>query len=389
MLSNLKSGIPQSLSDRVKSRILHTWERVRNKVRSLLHPLERRVNYFLDIISTEYNFRFRRQEIQQLLEKQRGLPRGLHIEGTNICNAKCTFCAYPQMERPKQTMPMDQFRRVIDEYVAMGGKYVSLTPIVGDPFVDPHIFERLDDLYRRPEIEGFYFYTNAILMKPEVSERLLAYSDKLKVFISMGGFDRETYKAIMGVDQYDRVRRHIEALVEIKRKANSPIGVTISIRCPKSKCYRALWHSICNWQSQGLIALEWPYFGFDSWAGKIKAEDLRKVGLEPMQAPYKRGACELLYLRPVVLANGKINACACRDVEAQLIVGDIKDSTLAEVWEGKGIDDIIERHERGDFPEVCKQCTWYVSVYNQRRTTVLKPLLNWREVESDDSFRLY
>lgn len=106
---------------------------------------------------------------------------------------------------------------------------------------------------------------------------------------------------------------------------------------------------------------------FDSWAGKVKNPDLERVGLEATQPPYKRGACELLFAKPIVLANGKVNACACRDVEVELIVGDLADAPLKEIWAGQGIDSIIDQHERGDFPEVCRRCTWYNSIYNNRR----------------------
>src|SRR3989338_2398722 len=73
-------------------------------------------------------------------------PHALYVEGTNICNAECVFCAYPEMQRPKKVMAMVFFKSVIDQYVAMNGTEVDLTPIVGDPFVDGKIFERLDYL---------------------------------------------------------------------------------------------------------------------------------------------------------------------------------------------------------------------------------------------------
>jgi MoaA/NifB/PqqE/SkfB family radical SAM enzyme len=320
--------------------------------------------------------------MQERLARQRGLPRGLHIEGTNVCNAKCVFCAYPQMKRPKQTMAMPLFRRIIDEYVAMGGRNVSLTPIVGDPFVDPYLFERLDDLHRRPEIVYFYFYTNAILMKPGVSERLMAYGDKLRVKVSMGGFDRATYRVLMGVDQFERVQRRIEAFIDAKRRTGSSIGFVIAVRCPSEKCAGAFWETIGAWRDEGLLTIELADGfgdGFDTWAGKISRAELRRVGLRPMPKPYKRGACEMLYTKPVILADGRVNACACRDVEAELIVDDVERSSLAAIWNGKGIDDIIDRHERGDFPDVCRRCTFYISVYNQRRSTLLQPQLNWRD----------
>ncbi|MER3492115.1 MAG: hypothetical protein C4323_07160 [Mastigocladus sp. ERB_26_2] len=341
--------------------------------------LKLKIEYLLDLIVTEYYFRFRRSEIQQELKLIRNLPRNLHIEGTNSCNAKCTFCAYPQMERGKEVMPMEEFRRILDEYVAMGGQYVSLTPIVGDPFVDRYLFERLDNLNSRPQIKGFYFYTNAILMKPEVSEKLLTYGEKLNIYVSWGGFDRESYKAIMGVDRFDIVRRNIEAFIEAKLKLHSSTALTIALRCPPTKWSGDLWEKFNQWKNEKIINIQFIN-AYDSWAGKVKYEELKRVGLEPVIQPYKRGACELLYMKPIILANSKVNACACRDVEAELIIGDLKESTLPEIWAGQGIEELINRQENGDFPDVCKRCTWYVSVYNYRkRNSRISTMQHWSE----------
>ncbi len=61
----------------------------------MLRPLKRHVGRLLDLVLTEYCFRLQRQPIRQVLESTRKLPQNLHLEGTNICNAKCVFCAYP------------------------------------------------------------------------------------------------------------------------------------------------------------------------------------------------------------------------------------------------------------------------------------------------------
>lgn len=337
------------------------------------------VNYWLGTVLVEYNFRFKRNAIRERLKKLRRIPRCLHIEGTNICNAKCNFCAYPQMERAKQVMPMPDFQEYIDQYISMGGKHISLTPIVGDPFVDRYLFDRLDYLYSLPQIESFYFFTNAILMTPEVSEKLLTYGDKLSVHVSWGGFDRDTYKTNMGVDRFDLVCQNIKTFIDKKRIANSSIGFYIGVRCPLSNCKGALWEEFRTYERDGLLGIHFTDGGYDSWAGKIKPEDLEKIGLVPLDMPYKRGACEFLFTKPVILANGKVNACASRDVEAELIVGDLKESNLSEVWTGQGIEEIIERQERGDFPDVCKRCTCYISVYNSLKSRTYKSALNWND----------
>ncbi len=415
-LNSLKSAVPQPWKQQIKSRFLQPLQRLKQKLTSKISYLKDRLQeryiqtrtklaqflqlrwqYVQGAMSTEYNFRFRRAEIQQHLQKIRNLPRGIYIEATNICNAKCTFCAYPLMERPKQTMPIDVFQRIVDEYIELGGKYVGLTPIVGDPFVDPYLFERLDYLDRCPEIAGFHFYTNAILMKPKIIEKLLKYEQKLKIFVSWGGFDRQTYKEIMGVDYFDLVQRNIEAFVAAKQQSRShsvsagesQTQLTIALRCPTIKLYGDLWNQFCQWEQQGLIAIEGHIMEYDSWAGKINADRLKSVGLNSRLMPHKRGACEMLYTKPVVLANGKVNACSCRDVEAELIVGDLHESSLKEIWQGEGIDAIVDRHERGDFPDVCQRCTWYVSVYNRHQSTIFNPWLNWSEDGEEEARRLW
>ena len=127
--------------------------------------LREKFSYGLEWTKLVVNYQLMRSSILNRFHLFGAWPHSLYIEGTNICNARCAFCAYPQMERPKVTMTMEVFRKAIDEYLALGPGEVDLTPIVGDPFVDKFLFERLDD--SRPGPCPLPFYTNAILMKPE------------------------------------------------------------------------------------------------------------------------------------------------------------------------------------------------------------------------------
>jgi radical SAM protein with 4Fe4S-binding SPASM domain len=357
--------------------------RARSGARAALSPsLRARLSHALDVLDTEWHFRFRRRAIRRRLEGLRKVPRGLHVEGTNTCNAACVFCAYPQMERKKQTLGMEPFRRLVAEYVAMGGRHVSLTPIVGDPFVDKHLFERLDHLMGIEEVRGISFYTNAILMSREHSERLMAYAPKLHVHVSWGGFDEATWNAVMGVRKFAPARDAVLGFLEVKERSASPIRFTLALRCPEASCRGELYERIDAFRRRGLVEIA-GMADYDSWAGKIDPGALQAVGLAPRRMPYKRGACELLFTKPVVLADGRVNACACRDVEAELIVGDIRETPLSEIWAGAGITELIERHERGDYPDVCRRCTYFVSVYNSRRSRTFerdgRPAGNWAE----------
>jgi MoaA/NifB/PqqE/SkfB family radical SAM enzyme len=331
-------------------------------------PVERAV--------TELTYRFRRQRIEELLVEAQRVPRGLHLEATNICNARCVFWAYPQMERPKQTMSMEMFRDIIDQYVASGGSHVSLTPIVGDPFVDPLLFERLDYLAELDAIESFYFFTNAILMNRDASQQLMRYGDRLRVCISMGGFDRETYHRVMGVDRFESVWPNLEAFLEEVESSGSEISLEIHVRCGPEDLRGEVWGALEELERQSRLLIA-QIDEYDSWAGKISPEALAESGLRPSRMPHKRGPCELLYMKPVVLANGEVNACACRDVEAELIVGDLGEQSLEEVFEGDALTELRNRQMRGDFPDVCQRCSYYVSVFNPLKSRIASDELNW------------
>ncbi len=335
-------------------------------------------------LATELGYRFKRRTVDRRLEQTRGLPRALHLEATNVCNARCVFCAYPQMERPKQTMPMARFESVVDQYVALGGSHVSLTPIVGDPFVDPHLFERLDHLAQRPEIQGFYFFTNAIRMTRRHSRRLVGYGERLRVCVSMGGFDRQTWARLMGVDRFDQAWRNLQDFVAEADAADAPASLEIHLRCADSDLRGEAWEQVRAWQRQGRVTVA-AIDHYDSWAGKIPSAELAAHGLEPAAMPHKRGACELLYMKPVVLADGRVNACACRDVEAELVVGDLEHDSLEQVLDGPTLADLRQRHRRGDFPDVCRRCTYYVSVYNPLASRIDSDELSWNPPGNESS----
>lgn len=289
-------------------------------------------------------------------------PHALYIEGTNICNARCVFCAYPQMERPKVTMPLDLFRKAVDQHLSLGMSEVDLTPIVGDPFVDKYLFERLDDLASRPELSRFHFYTNAILLKPEQVPRLLSYGERFWIFCSFGGFDRETYHRIMGVDKFDEAVANIRLLIDKKAETLSTIRVSVNLRVPPGSENGEFWDYLRRRQADGVITLG-RVDDFDNWGGLISEEVLRQAGLTPKPPPRHRGTCRRLLTGPVVLADGRVNACCCRDVEATLIIGDLKSESLEQVLSGSKLKELIARHETGDFPEICRRCTKYQPVW--------------------------
>ena len=54
---------------------------------------------------------------------------GVNIETTNVCNANCTFCAYQYQTRDMGIMSEQLFKKIVEEYSALGGGSLGLTPL--------------------------------------------------------------------------------------------------------------------------------------------------------------------------------------------------------------------------------------------------------------------
>src|SRR3972149_3969458 len=91
----------------------------------------------------------------------------LHLETIAICNAACVFCPYPTMKRPRGTMSMDLFRKIIDEAATISRiEEVCLTGL-GEPLLDRQVVERLRYVRKKMPLIQTTLYTNGSLLSAE------------------------------------------------------------------------------------------------------------------------------------------------------------------------------------------------------------------------------
>jgi hypothetical protein len=104
-------------------------------------------------------------------------------------------------------------------------------------------------------------------------------------------------------------------------------------------------------------------FRYDSWAGKIQAQDL--TGNMKLRKPSalrrpRISPCSELYSGPMVYWDGKVGACGCRDVDAsELIIGDANEEHLAAIWMGTELSKLRDEFLTDEVRDICKSCTHY------------------------------
>jgi MoaA/NifB/PqqE/SkfB family radical SAM enzyme len=303
------------------------------------------------------NFRHSPQ-VARLREIARANPLILQIETTNICNSRCVFCAYPSMKRRKGIMSMALFEKVVQDYCRMGGGPVSLTPVVGDALLDPHLLERIEILAAQPEINQISLTTNAIALERYSDDdlrKLLKSLDCMQV--SVGGLDPLTYRTLYGVDQFPQVQQAMERLLDLKDSVPGQTDITFAFRTTDWQFERRFRRQLKEYRRRGaFISHIWNYANY---AGMVQTD--KQLQLEVIDGHgEKLQPCIYATVHMAVCWDGQITACGCADFEGQALkVGHAGEETLAEVWSGKKRAAILASFASGKAPGICRKCSAY------------------------------
>ncbi len=298
---------------------------------------------------------------------------GLIIGVTNICNARCVFCAYPRAVDAKElkggVMSFAIFKKVVDEWRALGGDNIDLTHTVGDPLIDPGLIEKINYGFKTAGMKKITFITNGILLNRNDNYRKLIDAGVSEIYISTSGVDREDYEKTYGVQHYDEMLSGVHNLLRYNRERGEPTFIAIRFRNGKAP-------------SQIIAAKEFqekirPFFSarvrcnftvdFDNWGGLIRQEELTgRMRLRTIDNDTNIPCGGLFSF--MVRFDGSVRLCGCRFKRSDMddmVVGNIKDRSLLEISQSPEAWKIIEGFYVGKRPETCLDCTLYSPVNAQ------------------------
>lgn len=256
----------------------------------------------------------------------------LQIETLAGCNARCTMCPVPEMDRPKGRMDQSLFVRIVDQAVEMG--CTQIVPFLnGEPFLDPLIFERLTVLTLRRIT--FHLFTNASKLTKERADHLALFPLS-ELVISFVGGTKEAYERVMSLD-YDKVKANIRYMLSV---ATFPVKVYMTEFRDNEGTVDAF---RAEWGDRAFVG------AYADWAGK-KPDPVVNLHLRDSKP------CPRVLERMTVLVDGRVSLC-CLDVEGEVILGDLNTQTLHDVWESQQWRRDAHRALNFDLP-LCRSCNW-------------------------------
>ncbi len=298
-------------------------------------------------------------------------PRqSINIEVTSFCNLKCRFCAYQKKQGSKGHMPNDRFFDYVEQAARMGFTEFHLTPVTGDVFMDPRLFDKLHFLENHPKVKSYAFFTNFTIPNRDAIGQLMGLHKLAHLTLSIYGHDLGSFKAITQANEkvYQRLLDHLRFLLEHLDQCRFKLAIG----------WRS-YHKIPGGRPSALIELLQQYKTrgikvgrsqvYNNWGGYVSNADVAGLDIDiNSRASYKKGACAMLFNSIMVMADGTVNGCPCRDVDASLKIGDLNQQPLAAILSTGNQDymRLIEAQQHGHYPLVCNNCDFYKSIYYYR-----------------------
>jgi radical SAM protein with 4Fe4S-binding SPASM domain len=277
------------------------------------------------------------------------LPPFIHIETTNVCNARCTMCSYPIMERQKGYMTDELFAKVLRDCKDMGVKDVNLQ-FLGEPLLDRKICDRI----RAAKEFAFrvQMVSNASLLDATMSSQLLASGlDELR--ISMDGFAKKTFEDIRVGLKFERVKQNILGFLDLSSRFNGskPRVVMTFVGLPENKNESRQFYDF--WRNKvDLVIISQA----KDWAGQLPLVQLGVTYTTNLPPP----PCNHLWEEMIVLYDGRVTVC-CDSYDGQILVGDVKRQSLREIWVSPEYQKLRNLHREGRASEIphCSTCKYY------------------------------
>ncbi len=286
-------------------------------------------------------------------------PRLMDVELTNVCNFHCLMCpvGVDVQVRPKGRMTEEVFSRILDQ-AAEHNCHLRFI-LWGEPTLHPRWLDWMGRVVDRGL--NVHFNTNGSRISDDDMRRIVELGVQSMKF-SFQGVDAKSYREMRNTDYFDKLLERVKRLHEIRGEARYPylhVSTTITYEGPELvREFRDRLAAFTDKVTIGRTELG----RFDSSTANLSAEE--RGLLEHMKREdklvRKHPRCPEVFDKLSVYWDGRVTAC-CRDLEGDMLLGDIHQTPLSELWLSPKLAayrQALARNEHDSFP-LCRECWDY------------------------------
>jgi len=235
-------------------------------------------------------------------------PLEVSVETMALCNARCTFCPYPTIDRKGEKMPDALLNKLADEMISWDRNMYFSPFKLNEPLLDKRMLPLCERINEASDKIVLRIFTNGSALTPENISGIAELERVAQLWVSLNSHIPDEYERLMGL-KFERTAKNIDYLHSLE----FPHSVMLSTVGYPNEPFRR--YCFERWPKFESMAIK-----KDSWLGYTEAQ--------VKQVPDT--ACSR-WFELSVMANG-ICAMCCMDSEGKYPIGDVRKNTLYEIY---------------------------------------------------------
>lgn len=287
------------------------------------------------------------EELSALEEKFKivDFPLNVIIEPGNYCNLNCKTCLNNKMTRPKGSMDIRLYKKIIDE-IALENKHTRIwLDFYGEPLIQRFKLFYMINYAKNKGLTNISLNTNGTLLDEEMAEMLL---DSGINFLSVDcdGFSKEVYETIRVGAKRDVLYKNLEYIINLKKLRNQKYPIIEAKIMEMDENKNEVEQVMKYWQSKGAWTTKRRLI---SWGGQLE-------GIYKEEEKDRIACGTAMGILPITW-DGKAVNCVM-DTDAKLQCGDVNIESIKEIWKRRNVDFLSKHmeHKWNELPEMCQKC---------------------------------
>jgi radical SAM protein with 4Fe4S-binding SPASM domain len=328
------------------------------------------------ILAKEFGDRFRRYRVDYRHslnypqhDKVPDFPLTVSLELVNRCNLKCIMCYTEHHRETKSTLALGTIEKVLAECQAY--EVPAMVIGMGSEALLYKNVRQVVAKAREAGVMDIFFGTNATLLDEAMSE-FLVEQRVARIEISLDAATRETYARIRSKDELERVEANLRKLVEVKRRRGSTLPLVRLCFCVQPENQQEKDAFLAKWRDWVDYVDFQERVDFRHVTPLIKGEHDKLPSADEL--PAKNTYCDYPFNSLHVWATGEVTPC-CTYYGRALVLGNVKQRSLAEIWRGEKIAAIRRELKTGQLNPTCRIClgSFDHGSFEQAKSTVDAP----------------
>ena len=272
-------------------------------------------------------------------------PTHLVIEPVSACNIRCIMCfqvdeSFSKNQDFMGNMDLGLFKKVVDDAQDIGIQALTLSGR-GEPTLHPKFGEMLD--YCKGKFFDLKINTNATRLTEKLMHTIVE-SGVTDLVFSVDSYEKDEYESIRVLGVFEEVVNNIKKFKEINDRypnyncATRVSGVKINDK-QNIEEFTKYWKKYVDHVVMVEMSERW-----DTYNNQVE-----HAGIHP---------CNFLWGEMYVWYDGKCNPCDA-DYKSELSVGNIKENSIKDIWNGELYKKLRSSHLSGKRSECfpCDRCT--------------------------------